>query len=68
MIKAEALLVIDMQNGVCFEEGKIYDYDGLVERINDSIEAYHKENKPIIFVQHQDEYLVQGTEAFDIVK
>ncbi|TDL38293.1 isochorismatase family protein [Macrococcoides bohemicum] len=68
MTTADVLLVIDMQNGVCFEDGNIYDYDGLVERINDAIEAYHKENKAIIFIQHDDEGLVRGTEAFDVVK
>ncbi|WP_414045350.1 isochorismatase family protein [Macrococcus equi] len=68
MTKADALMIIDMQNGVCFENGKIYDYDGLVKRINYAIEIYHKENKPIIFVQHEDKDLVQGTEAFDVVK
>lgn len=68
MTKADALIVIDMQNGVCFENGKIYDYDGLVKRINDAIEAYHKENKPIIFVQHEDNDLAQGTKEFDIVE
>lgn len=67
MTKADALMVIDMQNGVCFENGKIYDYEGLVDRINDVIEAYHKENKPIIFVQHEDEDLVQGSKVFEIV-
>lgn len=59
MTKADVLLVIDMQNGV-FWRWKIYDYDGLVKRINDAIEAYHKESKPIIFVQHEDDGLVRG--------
>ena len=46
---ADALLIIDMQNAICFSDGKIYQYDNLIRLINQRIDEYHSHNKPIIF-------------------
>ncbi|MDO4626759.1 MAG: isochorismatase family protein [Pasteurellaceae bacterium] len=56
---ADALLIIDMQNAVCFAAGKIYHYDQLISLINQRINQYHQSNKPIIFVQHNDKHFIK---------
>lgn len=64
---ADALLIIDMQNAVCFAAGKIYHYDQLISLINQRINQYHQSNKPIIFVQHNDKHLIKGSDDWQIV-
>lgn len=64
---ADALLVIDMQNGVCFENDKIYNYENLIRLINLRIDEYYIQNKPIIFIRHIDENLVKNSSAWQIV-
>lgn len=62
-----ALLVIDLQNGVCNEDGRIYNYDSLIQGVNERIKAYRKTADPIIFVQHNDAELVRNTVAWELV-
>lgn len=64
---SQALLVIDLQNGVCFNNGKIDHLDRLISQVNAKIEKYTAKNKPIIFVQHIDEDLVEGTHEWKII-
>ena len=64
---ADALLIIDMQNAVCFSDGKIYQYDNLIRLINQRIDEYHSHNKPIIFIQHENDILIKDSEAWQIV-
>lgn len=66
-ILADALLIVDLQNGVCFENGKIYHYDQVIALVNRRIEAYYHANKPIIFVRHIDDELVCNSPAWEIV-
>ncbi len=68
MTTADVLIVIDMQKGVChYENQTIGQFDRLVSGINDRIAAYVYENKPVIFVQHTDDYLVKGTEQWEVL-
>ncbi|OOF60754.1 cysteine hydrolase family protein [Rodentibacter pneumotropicus] len=64
---ADALLIIDFQNGVCFGEKQIYNYDNVVKLINQRIDNYAYQNKPIIFVQHTDEFLTKNSDGWKIV-
>lgn len=66
-ILADALLIIDMQNGVCFEKGKIYHYDYLVHLINTRIDKYYEQRKPVIFIRHESDTLPKNTEDWQIV-
>ncbi|MGM0124953.1 hypothetical protein IGI37_002347 [Enterococcus sp. AZ194] len=57
----DVLLVIDLQNGVCFNEEQTIDHlAALTELVNKRMEQYANEKRPIIFVQHCDEELMTG--------
>ena len=58
MKTSDALIVIDMQNEVC---AGIYRREELIEQINQRILTYRKAKKPIIFIQHNDDELINGT-------
>jgi nicotinamidase-related amidase len=59
-----ALLVIDVQNGVV--DGA-HDRDGVVSRIGSLVERAREADVPVIWVQHTDEDLVEGSEAWEYV-
>lgn len=64
---ADVLMVIDLQNGVCYSgEEHLYELQALLEKVNNRIAVYRGLNKPIIFVQHGDEELVPEEEAWAI--
>ncbi|MDZ7836039.1 MAG: isochorismatase family protein [Alkalibacterium sp.] len=68
MKTAEALLVIDMQNGVChYEDQSVGNLDDLIKKINDRISDYAAEERPVIFLQHTDNYLEKGSQKWDII-
>lgn len=68
MIKlADALVIIDLQNGVCNAEGQIYNFKNLVKLVNQRIVQYTEQNKEIIIIQHCDETLLQGSYDWEIV-
>lgn len=58
-----ALLVIDVQNAVV-EDG--FDSQAVVERIGKVVDAARAAETPVIFVQHQDEWMTPGTEGWHI--
>lgn len=62
----EALLVIDLQNGVC-KKGKIYNYKNVIKNVNNEIDRFHLNNKPVIFIQHNDEDLKHGSFEWKLV-
>jgi nicotinamidase-related amidase len=65
----EALLIIDMQIG-SFRLSKRYDKFGVVKRINQLAGIFRKNNKPVIFIQHdgtKEKYLHTGTEDWKIL-
>lgn len=56
----QALLVIDMQVGVCCGNEVLYQLAELTAGINKRIHHFRKNDAPVIFVQHEDEELVAG--------
>jgi nicotinamidase-related amidase len=63
---ADVLIVIDLQNGVCYNEEHLFELDSLLLKVNKRISVYRKSLKPIIFVQHCDEELVPGEKNWEI--
>ena len=59
-----ALVVIDVQNGVMTNT---HDRDGVVSRIADLVEKARSEAVPVIWVQHHDSELVQGSTEWEYV-
>ncbi|MBP0457573.1 isochorismatase family protein [Streptomyces montanisoli] len=59
-----ALLVIDVQNGVV--EGA-HDRDGVIANINTCVGKARAEDVPVIWVQHSDDHLERGSEAWQYV-
>lgn len=65
---ADALLIIDMQNGVCkHNDIHIENLDKCISLINSRITTYQSYNKPIIFIQHNDETLVKETHDWKVI-
>lgn len=63
-----ALLVIDVQNGLCSGEEAAFDIDRVVARINDAIAKARTAAVPVVFVQHEetDGPLQFGSEAWQL--
>ncbi|HEY3832138.1 MAG TPA: isochorismatase family protein [Acidimicrobiia bacterium] len=59
-----ALLIIDVQNGVV---GSAHNRDAVIGNINTLIDKARAEHVPVIWVQHHDEELEQGTEEWEYV-
>ena len=59
-----ALLVIDMQRGVV---GEAYEVDRVVENINSLVDKARSEDVPVIWVQHSDDELAQGSDGWQYV-
>ena len=63
---ADVLIVIDLQNGVCYSKEHLFGLQELLSKVNERISLYRKLHKQIIFVQHCDEELVHGEELWAI--
>ena len=59
-----ALLVIDVQNHVVENAA---DRDGVIRRINALIAKARQAQVPLIFVQHNDDFLVRGSDDWKLV-
>jgi nicotinamidase-related amidase len=59
-----ALLVVDVQNGVV---GEAHERDAVVANIGGLVEKARQERIPIVWVQHSDEHLARGSDAWRIV-
>ncbi|MGY2082823.1 isochorismatase family protein [Blastococcus sp. SYSU DS0539] len=59
-----ALLVIDVQNGVV---GNAYDRDRVVGNIRQLVEKARAEQVPVVWVQHSDEGMPQGSAEWQYV-
>ncbi|MBO0451706.1 MULTISPECIES: cysteine hydrolase family protein [Enterococcus] len=64
---AEALLIIDLQKGVCFDDKTIDHFSDLITLVNQRMKLYREQIKPIIFIQHCDEDLVPNSKSWEIV-
>ncbi|RUT36574.1 cysteine hydrolase [Paenibacillus zeisoli] len=65
-ICADVLIVVDLQNGVCYSKEHLFGLEKLLTKVNERISLYRKLHKPIVFVQHCDEELVPGEEQWAI--
>jgi nicotinamidase-related amidase len=59
-----ALLVVDVQNGVV--EGA-HERDAVVANVGSLVERARSEQVPVVWVQHSDEHLATGSDAWRIV-
>lgn len=64
MVQRSALLVIDVQNDVVVNA---HDRDAVVGTIAGLVERARAEDVPVVWVQHADEGLVDGTPGWEIV-
>lgn len=65
---ADTLLVVDMQKGVLTENSRsVYRKAELVKRVNARIETYRQAQKPIVFIQHDDAYLLKESEDWQLL-
>lgn len=65
---ADALVVIDIQNGVVKGDERVVNFDQLITRVNDRINDYHQAGKVLIYIQHCDESLLEGTYPWEIIE
>ena len=65
-----AVLVIDVQQGLCEGDGKAHDCDGLIAKINSVTQQARAAGAPVIFIQHESQagYLVHGTAAWQLAR
>lgn len=63
--RKSALVVVDVQTDVV---ATAYDRDGVVDRIAGLIEKAKAEDVPVIWVQHEDDELVNGSDGWQIVE
>lgn len=61
-----ALLVIDAQNEMFDETNPVYKWKELLENLQPLIEKARSSDVPVIFVQHNDKVLVNGTHDWEI--
>src|ERR1700674_365584 len=59
-----ALLVIDVQNGVV---GGAHERDTVVANVGSLVEKARREQVPVVWVQHSDAQLTQGSDGWRIV-
>jgi nicotinamidase-related amidase len=63
-----AVLVIDVQQGLCEGEGAAFDCPGTIARINRVTRKARQAGAPVIFIQHESSsgYLGHGTAAWQL--
>ena len=64
---ADAIVVIDLQKGVCFDSSPIHELETVTALVNKRIKIYETIGKPVIFVQHEDDQLVPGTKPWELL-
>jgi nicotinamidase-related amidase len=68
-MNTSAVLVIDVQQGLCEGEGAAHDCPGTIARINRVTEKARAANVPVIFIQHEQApggLLAHGTPAWQL--
>lgn len=61
-----ALLVIDVQNAMFDVGDPVYEGERLLANIKQLIAKARKDNAPVFYIQHSDEGLEKGSEAWKI--
>jgi nicotinamidase-related amidase len=66
----EALLIIDVQQGLCEGECQAFDSAAVIARINTVAHKARKAGLPVVFIQHESGpgYLEHGTPAWQLAK
>jgi nicotinamidase-related amidase len=59
-----ALLVVDVQNAAL---ERAHESDAVVANVGSLIERARREGVPVVWVQHSDEHLARGSDAWQIV-
>ena len=59
-----ALLVVDMQNGVVSEA---FEVDRVIDNITTLVERARSNSVPVIWIQHSDEEMPQGSDAWQYI-
>ena len=59
-----ALLVVDVQNGAV---ERAHERDAVVANVGSLVERARREGVPVVWVQHSDEHLARGSDAWQIV-
>ncbi|MFD2446865.1 cysteine hydrolase family protein [Bacillus sp. CGMCC 1.16607] len=66
-MKNTALLIIDVQNGMFFEEDPVFNSEKLILNLKQLIETARSSNTPIFYIQHNEPSgLEHGTKAWEI--
>lgn len=65
-----AVLVIDVQQGLCEGEGAAHDCAGVIERINQVTRKARAAGVPVVFIQHESQngYLEHGSNAWQLAR
>jgi nicotinamidase-related amidase len=65
-----AVLVIDVQQGLCEGESAAFDCEGTISRINAVTRKARQAGVPVFFIQHEssDGYLEYGTTAWQLAR
>lgn len=65
-----AILVIDVQQGLCEGKGAAFDCNGTIDRINRVTQKARLAGAPVVFIQHESTsgYLEHGTAAWQLAK
>ena len=63
-----AVLVIDVQQGLCEGEGAAFDCEGTISRINRVTRKARRAGAPVVFIQHESKsgYLEHGSAAWQL--
>lgn len=61
---ADTLIVIDMQKALRYS----YNFDDLINRINQRIALYREQDLPIIFIQHHDKDLALNSDLWQLAR
>ncbi|WEG72551.1 isochorismatase family protein [Vagococcus intermedius] len=64
---ADCLLVIDLQVGLDTVEAPLHELERIVYEVNQRIALYRSVKRPIIFIQHEDERLVNGSSLWELL-
>ncbi len=64
---ADILLVIDLQKGVASAGNSLADLEQVIQGVNERIAYYRKNDKPILFIQHEGEGLVKDSLHWELL-
>ena len=61
----KTILIIDIQNGLTKKKA-LYNELCFIENVNSAIKKYHESEFDVIFIQHNNKQLIQGTPDWEI--